>query len=345
MMRLTQRAVGADEPHCDPVFITSDIERDLVALQPHRTAALAQHQAAVHLAGNPPLAFAEHMIDRSPDRRQPPRDLAFRAADCKSFRKLLSDKTGGKIAAAPARMVHQRGEKWNVVADAIDIERIKGGRLRLDGSGPRRRMRHEFGNHRIVKDRNLAAFLPASIVAYGDATGRTLDRRAILYQSADGRQEVAKRVFRVDPRLHRPSGQRDVFLRKRELLACRDADHLLDQIDAGDQFGDGMLDLQPRVHLEKIKALVLAGDEFDRAGRIVFHGFCERDRLLAHLAAGGLIEQRRRRFLDYLLIAALDRTFALAEINHIAMLVPEHLDFDMAGIDDEFLDEDAVVAE
>ena len=106
-----------------------------------------------------------------------------------------------------------------------------------------------------------------------------------------------------------------------------------------------MLDLQPRIHLQEIEALVLAGDEFDRAGGIVIHGLGERDRLFAHLAAGGLVEQRRRRFLDHLLIAALDRAFALAEIDHVAVLVAEHLNFDVAGIDDEFLDENAVVAE
>jgi hypothetical protein len=60
---------------------------------------------------------------------------------------------------------------------------------------------------------------------------------------------------------------------------------------------------------------------------------------------GGLVEQRRRRLFDDLLVTALDRTFALAEIDHVAMLVAQHLDFDMAGIDDEFFDEDAVVAE
>jgi len=127
--------------------------------------------------------------------------------------------------------------------------------------------------------------------------------------------------------------------------ARRYPDHLLDQIDAGDQFGDGVLDLQPRVHLEEIKTLVLAGDEFDGAGGIVIHGLCQRDRLFAHLAAGGLIEQRRRRLLDHLLITALDRAFALAQINHVAVLVAEHLNFDVAGIDDEFLDENPVVAE
>jgi hypothetical protein len=46
-----------------------------------------------------------------------------------------------------------------------------------------------------------------------------------------------------------------------------------------------------------------------------------------------------------LLVAALDRAFAFAEIDDVAVLVAEHLDFDVARIDDELLDEDAVVAE
>ncbi len=169
--------------------------------------------------------------------------------------------------------------------------------------------------------------------------------RAIFHQPPDRGQEVAERVLGIDPRLHRPSGQPDVLLLQRQLLAGRDPDHLLDQVDAGDQFGHGMLDLQACIHLQEVEALVLTGDKFDRAGGIVFHRFRQRDRLFAHLAAGGLVEQRRRRFLDHLLIAALDRTFALAEIDHVAMLVAQHLDFDMAGVDDEFLDEDAIVAE
>ncbi|MGY3233966.1 hypothetical protein ACVMAJ_000856 [Bradyrhizobium sp. USDA 4448] len=106
-----------------------------------------------------------------------------------------------------------------------------------------------------------------------------------------------------------------------------------------------MLDLEARVHLQEVEALVLASDELDGAGGIVVHGLGQRDGLLTHLAAGGFIEQRRWRLFDDLLIAALDRAFALAEIDHVAMLVAEHLNLDMAGIDDEFFDEDAVVAE
>ena len=44
-------------------------------------------------------------------------------------------------------------------------------------------------------------------------------------------------------------------------------------------------------------------------------------------------------------MAALDGAFALAQIEHVAVLVADHLDFDVARLGDEFLDEEAVVAE
>ncbi len=106
-----------------------------------------------------------------------------------------------------------------------------------------------------------------------------------------------------------------------------------------------MLDLQPRVHLQEIEAAVLAGDELDGAGAIVADRLGERDRLLAHCCARLGIEQRARRLLDDLLVAALDRAFALAEIDDVAVLVAQNLDFDVARIGDEFLDEDAIIAE
>src|SRR5947209_20035195 len=37
-------------------------------------------------------------------------------------------------------------------------------------------------------------------------------------------------------------------------------------------------------------------------------------------------------------MAPLNRTFALPEVDYVAMTVPEHLDLDMAGILDHFLD-------
>ncbi len=106
-----------------------------------------------------------------------------------------------------------------------------------------------------------------------------------------------------------------------------------------------MLDLQSRIHFQEIETLVLPRDELDRAGAVVADRLRQRDRLLSHFFASRGIEQRRRRLLDDLLIAALDRAFALAEVDDIAVLVAKHLNFDMARIRDELFDENALIAE
>ena len=106
-----------------------------------------------------------------------------------------------------------------------------------------------------------------------------------------------------------------------------------------------MLDLQPRIHFEEIEALVLSGDKLDRAGAVVTDRLRQRDRLLSHFLAGRGIKQRRRRLLDDFLVAALDRAFALAEVDDIAVLVAKHLNFDVARIRDELFDEDPLIPE
>jgi hypothetical protein len=61
----------------------------------------------------------------------------------------------------------------------------------------------------------------------------------------------------------------DVLLRERERLPRRDAQLLLDEVEAGDELGDGVLDLQPGVHLheERLVRGVARHDELDGARR------------------------------------------------------------------------------
>ena len=84
-------------------------------------------------------------------------------------------------------------------------------------------------------------------------------------------------------------------------------------------------------------------DELDRAGRAVIDGARQRHRLRAHRRARRRVEKRARRLLDDLLVAALDRAFALAEMDDVAVRVAQHLDLDVPRLLDVFLDEDAVV--
>ena len=212
----------------------------------------------------------------------------------------------------------------------------------VDRGGARGSMRDELCNHGVVEDRDFAAFVNAGVVAHRNARQVRLGRRAVAHETPDGRQKIARRVLRIDPRLDRPAGKLHIALPQRELLACGDPDHLLDEIDAGHQLGDRMLDLQAGVHFEEVEALVLLDDELDRAGRVVADGPGQRDRLRRPSLRASLASQERRgRFFHDLLVAALDRAFALAQVDDVAVLVAQHLDLDMARIDDEFLDEDA----
>src|SRR5690606_6340048 len=75
------------------------------------------------------------------------------------------------------------------------------------------------------------------------------------------------------------------------------------------------------------------------------HRLGQRHRLLAHRGPRLLVEEWRRRLFHNLLVTTLDRAFALAEIDGVAVAVGQNLDLDMARFDHEFLAEDAVIAE
>ncbi len=66
--------------------------------------------------------------------------------------------------------------------------------------------------------------------------------------------------------------------------------------------------------------------------------------MFAHGAAGCFIEKGRRGLLDDFLMAALQGAFTLAQIHRVAKAVRQHLDLDVAGFLDIFLDEHAIVA-
>ena len=70
---------------------------------------------------------------------------------------------------------------------------------------------------------------------------------------AGGRRVTALRVLGADPALDRVASRNDVRLAKAQALAVRHADLLGDEVEPGDHLGDGMLDLQARIHLEEVE--------------------------------------------------------------------------------------------
>src|SRR5262249_49114571 len=122
----------------------------------------------------------------------------------------------------------------------------------------------ELGDQRIVIDADLGAFEDPGVEP--DALPGW---RPIANEAADRGQKIAGRVFRIDAPLDRPARKLNILLRKPERLPRRHSNHQLDKVETGHQLRHRVLDLEPRVHLEKIEIALLVDDELHRAGRAV----------------------------------------------------------------------------
>ena len=118
-----------------------------------------------------------------------------------------------------------------------------------------------------------------------------------------------------------------------------------DEIDADDLLGHRMLDLQPRVHLEKIEVAFRRDDELDGAGAAVVDAARRRHRRRGHALAKLVAVARRRRLLDHLLMPPLDGAVALEEVDDVAFAVAEDLKLDVPRLLDVALEQKPVVAE
>src|SRR5690606_31357368 len=105
-----------------------------------------------------------------------------------------------------------------------------------------------------------------------------------------------------------------------------------------------MFHLKASVHLDEVELAILP-EELDRPGAAIAHiGHRLRDDTAHSITfLGGYYG--RGRFFEDLLVAALQRTIAFAEMDRIAVPVAEHLEFDVARIAEIFFEIDRFVAE
>src|SRR5690606_13670914 len=133
------------------------------------------------------------------------------------------------------------------------------------------------------------------------------------------------------------------LLADRKTRPGRYADLLMHQVDVGNRFRNRMLDLKARVHLDEEEFAVLV-KELDRAGA----GIAEFGHGIGHpctdLYALLDIERRRGGFLPNLLMAALQRAVALAQVDGLTGAVAHDLYFDMARLFEIFLDINGFIA-
>ena len=78
------------------------------------------------------------------------------------------------------------------------------------------------------------------------------------------RQEPRIRVLGIDPRFEGVPAQGDVVLCERQRLTGGNGELQLHEVAAGDEFGDGVLDLQAGIHFQEVR-VVAEDEEFDGA--------------------------------------------------------------------------------
>src|SRR5690606_4900905 len=242
-------------------------------------------------------------------------------------------------AGAEVRLVHDSPVERGGGVHADDAELLERAAHAVDGSGAVRAVRDQLAEQRGVEERDVVPLGDAAVPADARA-----GRQPQQLDPAGRGQERTEGVLARDPALDGVAVQPDVLLTERERLARSDADLLLHEVDAGDQLGDRMLDLDARVHLQEIEPAVLE-QELDGAGVAVADGRRGGDGGGAHGLAQLGRERGRRRLLDELLMATLDRALALAEVDHVAVRIRQDLDLDVARALEVLLDVDRVVPE
>ena len=121
----------------------------------------------------------------------------------------------------------------------------------------------------------------------------------------------------------------DIFLRGGQRLSLSHSDLPLHEVKPRDAFGHRVLDLQPGIHLQKIKLATGIEQKLHRASAHIIH----RPRRLYCSGTHRFAQLRRhdgaRGFLYDLLVPPLQRAVALTQMNHIAMSIGKHLHLDV----------------
>ncbi len=164
--------------------------------------------------------------------------------------------------------------------------------------------------------------------------------------------EAVGRILGGDAALQRITVQRNFVLRRERDFRTVEREPLrylnlaADDVDAGDDFGDGVLDLHARVDFdEEPLAGVGVHQKLDRSGVVITGGARQGHGGIAEGTAGFGFDAEGGRDLDHLLMAALHGAIALVQMEDVAVAVAENLHLDVLGALDVALEEHGVVAE
>lgn len=118
---------------------------------------------------------------------------------------------------------------------------------------------NQFGNHTVVKRRNAVAGINFRVNANAQAA------RSVPFGNFTGAGSESFRVFGVDSAFNCVAAESDVVLGISQSGTAGNADLLANDVNAGNGFGNRMLNLQAGVHFHKIETAVFK-QKFQRSG-------------------------------------------------------------------------------
>jgi len=255
---------------------------------------------------------------------------------------------GVRLAGAEGFVGDDVFEERNVGLHASDAELAQGPVHALAGHRKIAAHRRDLHQHRVIIRRDDRT----GIACGGIKTDAETRGRAVVEDAAVIGREILLRILGGDTALNGESIAGDLVLLRNgylhavQRLALRDEDLRADEIDAGHTLGDGVLDLDARVHFdEEPFVAVHVIKKLDGARVVVADAFGKRHGRVAEFLAHLRIEVHRGRDLDNFLIAALHRAVALMKVDDIAVLVAEDLHLDVLGARNVPLEENRGISE
>ena len=190
---------------------------------------------------------------------------------------------------------------------------------------------HELAHHGIELRGDGVAFHHAGI----DADARA-GRPCELGQRAGARRQVLGRILAGQTQLEAVSAQR---MFHGQLAAVGDGDLLADQVEAADLLADGVLHLQSGVDFQEVDLALFGHHELAGAETHVIDRVEQTTRVGFQLFEHAIGQERSRRLLDELLVAALHGAVAGGVHSEVAVRIAAALRFDMTALVDESFDE------
>ncbi|RMU19924.1 hypothetical protein ALP34_05544 [Pseudomonas savastanoi pv. glycinea] len=135
-----------------------------------------------------------------------------------------------------------------------------------------------------------------------------------------------------------------VILGVRQFVAGGDAEHLLDDVDTGDHFGYRVLHLNTGVHFDEVETTVLV-QELESTRAAIADIDTRLDAGSQNIRTRLFVDERCRCFFQNLLVSALQRAVAVAQMNRLALAVGNDLDFHVTRVSQVFFQVDHRVAE